>query len=326
MKKVLINKPIHQKAIERLSQEVEVLTPFDQPADRVVEMLADVQALILCAGLNVTDEVLAGMKSVEVIGRHGAGMDILDLEAATRRNIPVVFTPEGPTESTAEHAFTLMMGAARKLTFLDRETRSGNFHIRDLVVGRELYGAKVGVVGFGHIGQRFAAMCRDALSMQVYGFDPFVNSAQVEAWGAIPMEDLIQMASEVDVLSLHCPHTPETHHLVNDRVLEALGPDGYLINASRGPVVDEAALVAALQEGRLGGAGLDVFDPEPPADDNPLFQLDNVVLTPHLASFTEEGRQRMGMMVAEDVIRVLRGEKPVFPANPDVINKILDKE
>ena len=326
MKKVLINKPIHQKAIERLSQEVEVLTPFDQPADRVVEMLADVQALILCAGLNVTDEVLAGMKSVEVIGRHGAGMDILDLEAATRRNIPVVFTPEGPTESTAEHAFTLMMGAVRKLTFLDRETRSGNFHIRDLVVGRELYGAKVGVVGFGHIGQRFAAMCRDGLSMQVYGFDPFVNPAQVEAWGAIPMEDLIQMASEVDVLSLHCPHTPETHHLVNDRVLEALGPDGYLINASRGPVVDEAALVAALQEGRLGGAGLDVFDPEPPADDNPLFQLDNVVLTPHLASFTEEGRQRMGMMVAEDVIRVLRGEKPVFPANSDVINKILDKE
>ena len=326
MKKVLINKPIHNKAIERLSQEVEVLAPFDQPAERVIEMLPDVHALILCAGLKVNDEVLGVMKSVEVIGRHGAGMDILDLEAASRRNIPVVFTPEGPTESTAEHAFTLMMGAARSLTFLDRETRSGNFHIRDRFVGRELYGANVGLVGFGHIGQRFAAMCRDALSMEVYAFDPFVERARVESWGAVYMEDLVQMALEIDVLSLHCPHTPETHHLVDHTVLEALGPDGYLINASRGPVVDEAALVAALQDNRLGGAGLDVFDPEPPADDNPLFQLDNVVLTPHLASFTEEGRHRMGMMVAEDVLRVLRGEKPVFPANSDVINKILEKE
>jgi D-3-phosphoglycerate dehydrogenase / 2-oxoglutarate reductase len=326
MNKVLINKPIHKRAIERLSQEVEVLTPFDQSTEQVIEMLVDVQALILCAGLKVTDDVLGVMKAVKVIGRHGAGMDILDLEAATRRSIPVVFTPEGPTESTAEHAFTLMMAAARKLTFLDRETRSGNFHVRDRIVGRELSGAKVGVVGFGHIGQRFAAMCRDALSMQVYGFDPFVDRTKVESWGAIYMEDLVQMAFEVDVLSLHCPHTPETHHLVDQRVLAALGPDGYLINASRGPVTDEAALVAALQDGRLGGAGLDVFDPEPPAADNPLFQLDNVVLTPHLASFTEEGRQRMGMMVAEDVLRVLRGEKPVFPANSDVINKILDKE
>ncbi len=260
-----------------------------------------------------------------MIGRHGAGLEIVDIDAATRKGIPVVFTPEGPTESTAEHALMLLMAAARKLSYLDRATRNGMFHVRDEVVGVELLNKKVGVVGFGHIGKRFVEMCRAAFQMQVHVFDPFIDRRPVEEWGAIYHNDLVEMAQAVDFISLHCPATPATTHMVNETVLNALGPDGFLINCSRGPVVDEAALIAALKENRIAGAGLDVFEAEPPAPDSPFSQMDNVVLTPHLASFTEEGRQRMGMMVAEDVLRVLRGEQPLYPANPDVFQNTYQK-
>ena len=318
MKKVLINKPIHQDAIKRLSEEVEVLTPFKASPVEITKMLPDVEGMILCAGMKMFADEIALAKRLEVIGRHGVGVDIVDIEAATKRKLPVVFTPLGPTESTAEHAFMLMMAAARKLAYLDREIRKGNYHMRDHVIGYELLNAKVGLVGFGNIGKRFAEMCRDALHMKVYAFDPFIEKEKIEAWGAVYCSEINEMAREVNVISLHVPSTKETHHLVNTEVLEALGPGGFLINASRGPVVDEAALVRALKDNKIAGAGLDVYDPEPPEDDNPLFAMDNVVLTPHLASFTEQGRRRMGMMVTEDVLRVLRGEIPKYQANPEI--------
>ncbi len=288
-------------------------------------MLPEVQGIVLCVGLKITQETLENTPALEVIGRHGAGLEIVDIDAATRKGIPVVFTPEGPTESTAEHALMLLMAAARKLSYLDRATRNGMFHVRDEVVGVELLNKKVGVVGFGHIGKRFVEMCRAAFQMQVHVFDPFIDRRPVEEWGAIYHNDLVEMAQAVDFISLHCPATPATTHMVNETVLNALGPDGFLINCSRGPVVDEAALIAALKENRIAGAGLDVFEAEPPAPDSPFSQMDNVVLTPHLASFTEEGRQRMGMMVAEDVLRVLRGEQPLYPANPDVFQNTYQK-
>lgn len=321
MKKVLVNKPIHADALKRLAEEVEVITPFKAPPPEVIAMLKDVHGLVLCAGLNVTGEVMDSCQSIEVIGRHGAGLDFVDVEAATKRGIPLVYTPEGPTESTAEHAFLLMLAAARKLTYLDRCTRTGDFNVRDRIVGREMKGTKVGVVGFGRIGKRFASICRQALEMSVFVFDPVLARSVVEEWGAVYRTDLVAMAGEVDVLSVHCPSTPKTRHLINRDVIQALGPRGFLINASRGPIVDEAALIEALQQNQLAGAGLDVYDPEPPAADNPLFHLDNVVLTPHLASFTDEGRRRMGMMVVEDVLHVLRGEQPLFLANPEISNQ-----
>jgi D-3-phosphoglycerate dehydrogenase / 2-oxoglutarate reductase len=321
MKKVLVNKPIHEDAIKLLQTEVEVLTPFKAPPEEILKLLSTVQGMVLCVGFNVTAETLETITNLEVVGRHGVGLENIDVAAATRKGLPVTFTPEGPTESTAEHAFLLMTAVARKLTFLDRQTRAGNFVIRDTVVGSELLNKKVGVAGFGRIGQRFAEMCRDAFHMEIHAFDPFLPEDKLKAWGAIPHSNLSSMAAEVEFLSVHTPATAQTRHMVNADVLNALGKNGYLVNCARGPVVDEQALIAALQNGIIAGAAVDVYDPEPPAPNNPLFSLDNVVLTPHLASFTEEGRQRMGMMVAEDVLRVLRGEKPKYPANPEVFSK-----
>jgi D-3-phosphoglycerate dehydrogenase / 2-oxoglutarate reductase len=321
MKKVLVNKPIHEDAIRLLTSEVEVLKPFSSTSDEIMELLPNVNGMILCVGFNATASVLERISGIEVIGRHGVGLENIDVVAATRNGIPVTYTPEGPTESTAEHAFLLMMAAARKLCMLDKATRSGNFKIRDTTVGVELLGKSVGVIGFGRIGQRFAEMCRDAFKMEIHAFDPFVTPSKIQDWGAIPHTDVVEMSSKVSILSVHTPATPSTHHLVSADVLSALGKNGFLINCARGPIVDEPALITALKDNVIAGAGVDVYDPEPPAADNPLFALDNVVLTPHLASFTEEGRQRMGMMVAEDVLRVLRGELPKYPANPEVFKK-----
>jgi phosphoglycerate dehydrogenase-like enzyme len=242
------------------------------------------------------------------------------MAAASERGIPVVFTPYGPTESTAEHALLLILATARRLSQLDRAVRSGDFHIRDQpqAMGHEVKGKTLGVVGFGRIGQRLAEMCRDALHMSVYVFDPYLDPEAVSEWGATYLEDLIELSSKVDILSIHTPLTPETDHLINRDVIRSMKPGAILINAARGAVVDEAALIKALQDGHLGGAGLDVYDPEPPAPNSPLLQLDQVVLTPHVASFTDEGRRRMGLTVVEDILRVLRGELPQYLANPKV--------
>lgn len=318
MKKVLVNKPIHTAALERLHEEAEVLTAYNASRMELLGVLSDVHGLILCAGFTMGAAEMNLAQRLAVIGRHGVGLDTVDTAAASKQGIPVVFTPYGPTESTAEHALTLMLATARRLSQLDRAVRGGSFHIRDRVMGREVKGKALGVVGFGRIGRRLAEMCRDALHMSVYVYDPYVTPEEARKWGATPVENLVELAGLVDFLSIHTPLNDETHHLVDRDVIRAMKPGAILVNTSRGAVVDEVALIEALQDSRLSGAGLDVFDPEPPTSENPLLQLDQVVLTPHLASFTDEGRRRMGLSVTEDVLRVLRGERPQYLANPDV--------
>lgn len=321
MKKVLVNKPIHDDALQRLAQEAEVLAYFTEPREKILGALPEVHGIVLCAGFKMFAEEIAAAKNIEVIGRHGVGLDIVDVAEATRRNIPVVFTPYGPTESTAEHAFMLMLAVTRKVAYLDKQTRMGNFHVRDHVVGLELLEGKLGIVGFGHIGQRLAEMCQKALNMTVFVYDPYIEEEFINNQGAEKCDSLQNLMSKADIVSLHIPSIDSTRGLVDKAALEALGPNGFLINTSRGAVVDEAALIHALQTGLIAGAGLDVYDPEPPQKDNPLFDLDNVTLTPHLASFTEQGRRRMGMMVVEDVLKVLNGEPPKYCANADMINQ-----
>ncbi len=319
-KTVLVNKLIHADALERLQREVNVLTPYTAPADEVLGMLPGVHAILLCYGVDLGGAEMDLAPHLEVIGRHGAGLDNVDLAAASERGIPVVYTPYGPTQSTAEHALMLMLAAARRLVQLDRAVRTGDFEIRERpeAMGRELHGKVLGVVGFGRIGQRLAAMCRDALAMAVHVFDPYLDREAASAWGAVYVESLRDLAARVDVLSLHVPLTADTYHLVNREVIRAMKPGAILISAARGPVVDEAALVEALRDGHLAAAGVDVFELEPPGPDNPLFELEQVVLTPHVASFTDEGRRGMGLTVAEDILSVLRGERPRYLANPEV--------
>jgi len=316
VKTVLVNRPIHPEAIERLKQEVNVLEPYTASNAELMDLLPEVHGILLAMGIMMTPEVIDRCTKLEVIGRHGAGVDIVDLEAADNKGIVVTNTPYGPTESTAEHAFLLMMAAARFLPLVDKAIRKGDFQIRERVVGWDLKDKKVGIIGFGRIGKRFGEMCRGAFDMPIYVYDPVLEASEVESWGAVYVPDLLEMAGQVDLISVHCPLIPQTHHLINSDVLTAMKPDGILVNAARGPIVDEKALYEAIKEKKIAAAGLDVFDQEPPEPDNPLFELDNVVLTPHLAGFTHEGRKRMGMTAAEDILRVLRGEPPKNQVKP----------
>jgi len=318
--KVLVNQPIHPSALAMLRAQAEVLTPFEAPAAEVAELLSTADALLLCAGFSVGEGELQRSPGLRVIGRHGVGLDNVDLRAATQRGIPVVYTPYGPTESTAEHAFLLMMAAARQLSLLDRAVRAGRFDIRNAaeVTGLELQGKRVGIIGFGRIGRRLAEMCRAALDMQVYVYDPFLPATAITEWGATPVQELEILAGQVDVLTIHVPATNESHHLIDEHILQAMRSTAILVSAARGSVVDEAALVRALQAGTIYGAGIDVYDPEPPAPDNPLFQIDRIVLTPHVASKTEEGRVLMGKTVVQDILAVLDGRRPEYLANPEV--------
>jgi D-3-phosphoglycerate dehydrogenase len=320
-KTVLVDLPIHTTALNFLKEKVQhVLTPYTAPPEEIRALLPQVHSVILGSALTFGGAEMDLAEKLEVIGRYGVGLDNVDVPAASERGLPLVFTPYGPTESTAEHAFLLIQATARRLPLVDRAVRSGDFGISQQLQARgyELDGKALGVVGFGRIGRRVAEMCRDALHMQVYVFDPFLNAETVSAWGATYVQDLIELAGQVDILSIHAPFTPETHHLIDEKVIRALKPGAILVNTSRGGLIDEPALIEALQEGHLGGVGLDVYDPEPPAPDNPLLQLDHAVLTPHVGSFTDEGRQRMGLMVVEDTLSVLRGEKPQYLANPQV--------
>jgi D-3-phosphoglycerate dehydrogenase len=318
--KVLVNKPIHPSALEILRARVEVLTPFSAPAAEVAELLSKVDALLLCAGFSVGAAEMDRAPNLRAIGRHGVGLDNVDLQAATERGIPVAYTPYGPTESTAEHAFLLMMAAARQLPRLDRATRAGMFDIRNTqeVTGIELRGKRLGVVGFGRIGRRLAEMCRAALDMKVYAYDPFLPASAIEDWGAASVQDLEALAGQVDVLSVHVPATAATYHLIDGDILRAMHPTAILVNAARGSVVDGAALVEALDTGIIYGAGIDVYDPEPPTPDNPLFHSERAVLTPHVASKTEEGRLLMGKTVVQDILAVLDGRRPEYLANPEI--------
>jgi D-3-phosphoglycerate dehydrogenase len=179
-------------------------------------------------------------------------------------------------------------------------------------------GKTLGIVGGGRIGSRLASLCSSGFDMRVMLYDPYLTPAQAIACGGDLCSSLEQVLRESDFVSIHTPLTPETRGVIGARELGWMKPTAFLVNTSRGPVVDEPALIEALQERRIAGAGLDVFEREPPDSDSPLFAMDNVVLSPHMASFTDEGRYRMGVTVAEQVLEVFRGQRPQFLANPDV--------
>jgi len=256
---------------------------------------------------------------LRVIARAGIGVDQIDLDAATERGIMVVNTPDGPTESTAEHAVALMLSLTKLVTSTDRILRSGRGWpvYGTLTPGLEVRGTTLGLVGLGRIGGRVAEIAR-ALGMQVQAFDPFTTADRAAALGVQLVPALADLLAAADVVSIHCPSTPETHHLIDARALALMPPGSYLINVARGAIVDEDAVYAALQSGHLAGAGLDVFGPEPPAADHPLFSPPNTICTSHIASYTRASLLRMQVMAAEQIVQALSGERPTCLANPEV--------
>lgn len=254
--------------------------------------------------------------TLKVIARHGIGVDNVDLAAATERGILVVNTPDAPTESTAEHAVALLLALAKQVVAGDRDLR-GTRIPQSQLQGTEVRGRILGVVGFGRIGRRVAEICKHGLQMRVIVFGPHINQDQATAMSIEVADNLEALLDQADFVSLHPALTPETRHLIGKAELQRMKSTAYLINVSRGPVIDEVALIEALETGQLAGAAMDVFDPEPPSLESPLFKMPNVVATPHISSFTDLGREAMSQGAVEQTLQVLRGERPPFLVNPE---------
>jgi phosphoglycerate dehydrogenase-like enzyme len=247
---------------------------------------------------------------LRVLARTGIGIDNVDLAAATARGILVTNTPDGPTISTAEHAFMLVLAVAKRVVTCQRRLRDaeGDYHRRNDAV--ELAGATLGLLGVGRIGRRVAAYGQ-ALGMEVIATDPYAEAA------GVPLVELPELLGRSDVLSLHAPLTDETRHRIDASALALMRPGALLVNCARGGLVDHDALVAALESGHLGGAGLDCTEPEPLPPDHPLLHRDDVIVTPHVASATDAGRLRMLEMAIEQVTMALDGRRPTHLCNPE---------
>lgn len=319
MKKVVVFQPIHSAGIEVLEREVELAPPPDDPfsLESVAKAVADVEGLIVRVTPLTAAMIQAG-KRLQVIGRHGSGFDNVDIAAATSRRIPVVYAPGQNIQSVAEHTIGMMIGLGKKIIVGDRAQREGRYDIRYNLPATELYRKVLGIVGLGKIGLRVAEIATRAFDMSIVTYDPYIPQERADRVEADLVGSLDEVLQRADFVSLHVPLTEETKGFISARELALMKPTTFLINTSRGSVVNEEALIRTLEREEIAGAALDVFDPEPPSPDNPLFKMDSVITTPHTAGNSEEALFRMATTVAEQVLKALRGEPPDYLANPEV--------
>jgi phosphoglycerate dehydrogenase-like enzyme len=256
--------------------------------------------------------------SLKLIAKPGIGVDNIDIPAATAQQVLVLHTPDAPTESTAEHAVALLMAVAKRVLVGDHFLRTDRTIPRMEMIGTELLGRTLGVIGYGRIGRRVAEICALGLRMNVLVYDPLIPAGTPTPERVTLVADRDEVLRQAHFVTVHVPLLPTTRHYIGEREMRLMAQGSYLINASRGPVVDEAALIRLLQEGHFAAVGLDVFDPEPPHPDNPLLKMRNVVASPHIASSTDRGIHAMMHGVADQVIQVLNGERPPYLLNPDV--------
>jgi phosphoglycerate dehydrogenase-like enzyme len=272
-------------------------------------LLPDAEALIVRGGDRVEAADLEAAARLRVIARSGIGVDNVDIDAATARRIPVVVTPGAGARAVAEGALALMFALAKRLPELDRAVPEGRWSIRDEIEIVDLEGALLGIVGYGRIGRELGDLAR-ALGMRVLASDPYVDEAST------PLDALFE---QCDFVSIHAPLTPETRGLIGPGLLGRAKPGLIVLNLARGALVSSLDdLLAALESGRLGGVGLDVFEPEPPAPSHPLFSHPRVLCTPHALGMTRRAREQIFRSMAEGVAAVLRGERPEAVANPEV--------
>lgn len=312
---ILFERPPHPDALPLL-EGFSLITPAPKISAADFD-LRGIQAVVVTNVPQIDRDFLARAPDLRVVGRPGIGVDNVNLADCTAAGVLVVNTPDAPSQSTAEHTVGLLFAVARKLNQADQSLRTLGWAGRDPWLGIELQGKTLGVIGLGRIGGRVAQIMR-AVGMRVVAYDPYVGAARFTALGVEEAPTLGDVLRQADILTIHCPMGVETRRMIDAAAIARMKPGALLINCGRGPIVDEAALVDALQSGRLAGAGLDVFDPEPTLPGNPLFDLPNVLVTPHIASYTDEGMRKMGVGIVEEVTTALRGERPRWPVNPEV--------
>ncbi len=253
-----------------------------------------------------------------VLSTNGAGFDTVSLADATAAGVAVVNQAGGNKEGVAEHALAMMLALSKKIMLSDHQMRAGGTYNRRDYMGDDVQGRSIGLVGLGNVGGRLAELCRGLFRMRVMAYDPYVTAEQAAAQGVEKMASLEDMLRQADYVSIHCPHTAETRGMMGAPQFAAMQPHAYFITTARGGIHDEAALAAALTAGQLSGAGLDVWEDEPPPSDHPLLQFDNVLVSPHTAGITRQSRHNIAKIAAEQMLDILDGKKPPRLLNPEV--------
>lgn len=319
---VLVTAPTVSEQAQQLLREAGIDIAFmENPVDETALLsalsLRKTDAVLLRGPAPFTQAVLAAAKDLKIISKHGAGTDSVDMQCATARGIAVMFAGGANADAVAEHALSLMLCLSRELPQFDRGLRKGVWKDQGYVF-RDFRDRTVGIVGYGQIGRRAAQLVRACgAGVVIY------SRSRVEVPpGMEKEENLERLLGRVDILSLHCPLTPETRGMIGEKQLRLMKSDAIIVNTARGKLIDEIALVAALGSGRLAGAGLDTFAEEPPDPGSPLFDLPNVICTPHIAAATTDAALRMGTIASNNIISYLRGE--IYDAsnflNPSVYN------
>ncbi|OLF08752.1 phosphoglycerate dehydrogenase [Actinophytocola xinjiangensis] len=308
---VLIAEKLAPSTVSVFGDEVEVRHVDGTDRAALLAAVADADALLVRSATKVDAEVFAATNRLKVVARAGVGLDNVEVPAATARGVLVVNAPTSNIVSAAEHAVALLLSLARRIPAADASLRGGEWK-RSSFSGVEIQGKTVGVVGLGKIGQLFAQRLA-AFGTELIAYDPYVSAARAAQLG-IELVELDELLSRADIISIHLPKTPETKGLIGTEQLARVKPGVLIVNAARGGLIDEDALAEALREGRVGGAGVDVFVTEPTTA-SPLFELPNVVVTPHLGASTSEAQDRAGTDVARSVLSALRGDFV-----PDAVN------
>lgn len=290
-----------------------------QTEQELIEATCDADA-VLVQYAHITRNVMAQMKKCRTIVRYGVGLDCIDLNAATDHGIMVANVPDYGLEDIADHAIALMLTLARKITQLNQAVHKGLWDYKLAKPLFRLRGKTLGLIGFGRIARMTADKAK-AFGMDVLAFDPYVDKTTAESY-QVKLADFDTVLSSADILSLHVPVTDQTVHLMNEEALDRMKNNCILVNTARGALVDEAALINALENGKIAGAGLDVSEEEPINPENKLLTMTNVVITPHSAWYTEEAQQSLQQQAAQEIVRALTGERLLNLANPAVLAKM----
>jgi D-3-phosphoglycerate dehydrogenase len=313
--KVLVTDPIAQDGIDALVPFAQVDVKLGISTDEMLRIIGDYDALIVRSETKVTAAVIEAGKKLQVIGRAGAGVDNIDLDAATKRGIIVVNTPMGNTISAAEHTVALMLALSRYIPQANAALKGGKWD-RKRFMGVEVRGKTLGIIGLGQIGSEVARRAR-GLEMKVIATDPFVSEERAQSLivEMVPLEELLRRS---DYIAVHTALTPQTRGLIGEKELRLVKQGVRIINVARGGIVDEEALYNAVEEGRVAGAAIDVFSKEP-AEDNVLFKSDRIIVTPHLGASTAEAQERVALDVAQQIAAIFRGEPPAYSVNAPLV-------
>ncbi|SKC64020.1 phosphoglycerate dehydrogenase [Maledivibacter halophilus] len=317
-KKVIVTERVDEKCIELLQEKVDVDVKFNLPRQELLKIIESYDGLVIRSSTKVNKELLSKAKKLKVVGRAGNGIDNIDIDEATKKGVVVANTPDSNTISACELTIGLLLATARNISQANSYLKSGKWD-RKRFIGSELYGKTLGIVGLGRIGGLVAARMA-AFDMNIIAYDPYIADDRFKRFRAEKKETLEELLKESDFITLHTPKTTETIGMIGEEAINQMKPGARIVNVARGGIIDEKSLLKGLNSGKVVSAGLDVHEEEP-ANNNPLFEIQNTVVTPHIGASTVEAQENVGTTIAKQVLSALEGEVVPNAINLPTLNR-----